>query len=222
MAENIYVYRDRETRVSVSKQVERCTNAAYVTADLTPGDDEVQRYTGGRLTRQSTQNAFAFLTFDPAARTLTTRVQLPNGAINEVLPIPDAPYRLYDFDLADINAFMAGRPAPRRDFSFAVALAWPEGTPERFVTTRGVARARIVGIDRGRGEVTARYELAGALNGPLWLDADEGHVVDARFREPNHPGYRDFHLVLREHRSDGAQAWRTRSPRIGRDVRRSS
>lgn len=46
------------------------------------------------------------------------------------------------------------------------------------------------------------WEHAGGKEGTLWLDAEHGHIVDAVFPAPNHPGYTDFRLRL-DHVSDG-------------------
>ncbi|MGE0740149.1 MAG: hypothetical protein AB7O98_02310 [Hyphomonadaceae bacterium] len=210
LPERVVVYRESATRAAVYKMVERCTNAAYVTAEFDLARGEALRLVGGRLTRESTQDGVATLTLDPEARTLTTHVALPDGGeINETLSGVASPWRIYDFDLADLTTLMEGAPAPRGDFVFTVALAWPAETEGPFVTNRGQAHARFDGEELRRQHASLRYQVSGALNGQLWLDAREGYVVEARFDEPNHPGYDDFSLVLEGvvEAAEGPAAW---------------
>lgn len=205
--ERVIVYRESETRIAVAKMVDPCTNAAYVTGEFDLDAGEPIRLVGGRLTRELTQAPFATIALDPATRTVSTRVELPDMLIEEELAEVAAPWRMYDFDLADITTLMQGRPAPRSDFSFTVVLAWPEGGGDRFVTDRGRADAVYAGAETRNGHEAIRYDVSGALNGQLWLSAAQGHVVEARFAEPNHPGYENFMLVLTQSAS-GAEAWR--------------
>ncbi|QGZ93262.1 hypothetical protein [Terricaulis silvestris] len=209
MPERIIIHRESRARVAVSKQVENCTNAAYVTAqfDLTRG--EASQLIGGRLTRESTQEAFA--TFNANLNDRTINVEVPQASVYERLERIPAPYRLYDFDLADISAMMEGRAAPRENFAFFVVLTWPdESGSGPFVTSRGRADATFIGEAQRQNRDTIRYDVGGALNGSLWLDAREGYVVEARFNEPNHPGYDNYSLVLQRVADghEGEQAWR--------------
>lgn len=209
MPERIYIHRESRARVAVSKQVDRCTNAAYVTAqfDLTRG--EASQLVGGRLTRESTQDAFA--TFDANLNDRVITVDVPQANVHERLEQIPAPYRVYDFDLADVSSMMEGRNAPRENFAFFVVLTWPdESGTGPFVTNRGRADATFVAEEQRQNRNTVRYDVRGALNGQLWLDAREGFVVEARFNEPNHPGYDNYSLVLQSVADghEGEQAWR--------------
>jgi hypothetical protein len=204
LPEQIYQYRASETRLEVGKEVERCTNAAYVTAEFDPARGQGVSFTGGRLRRDLEQEPFAYLTYN--APNLHARV--PQANIDQSAPVPGEPYILYDFDLADLNARLAGRAAPRDGLRFAVVLIWPvEGAVEIF-STLNWAVARFAAEEQHLGRDARRYEVSGALNGQLWLDAREGHVLEARFAEPNHTEYRDFRLVLQRIDNNGAEAWR--------------
>lgn len=208
MAERIITHRESQTRVAVSKQVDPCTNAAYVTADFDLTRGEATQLTGGRLTRALTQDAFATFAADLNNRTI--QIDVPQANVHERLERIAAPYRVYDFDLADVSAMMEGRAAPRADWAFFVVLTWPEDTGGPFVTSRGRADATFIGAEERREHQTIRYDVRGALNGSIWLDAQDGYVVEARFSEPNHPGYTDYALVLQRvvDGHEGPQAWR--------------
>ena len=207
LPEQIYQYRASETRLEVGKEVERCTNAAYVTAEFDPARGQGVSFTGGRLRRDLEQDPFAFLTYNASTRDLHANV--PAFNVDERITVAGEPYIIYDFDLTDLNARFAGRPAPQENFRFAVALIWPVEGAERVFRDLGWANARFVEVEHRRDRAQARYVVSGGLNGELWLDPSEGHVLEARFAEPNHAEYRDFRLVLQRIDNNGAEAWRT-------------
>lgn len=207
LPEHVYVFRDAPDHVSVYKMVERCTNAAYVTGEFDLAAGHATRLIGGRLTREGTQDAFAFLTYDPAASALSARVTLPGQILEETEHVGHAPWRLFDFDLADFNA-LANGPPPRADFSFGFALVWTAGGDGGFLRDMGLAEARFAGAESHGGRAALRYDVTGAVSGPLWLDARHGHVLEARWEEPNHAEYENFRFVLQDVSDGGADAWR--------------
>lgn len=192
LPENIWVYQATRDRVDVLKIVERCANAAYVTAELDLARGQPRALLGGRLTREGAQAPFAWLSYEPTNRTLD--VNVPDLGVSDTATLQQEPWILYDFDLADLTGLRAGAPAPRTNFSLAVALIWPEREADPLLDL-GVAEAEFI-AEEIRMESALRFRLAGALTGDLWLDADEGHVIEARFDQANHGGYADFHLVL--------------------------
>lgn len=204
--ERIYQYRPSATRIEVGKQVSPCTNSAFVTAEFDPARGQGVSFTGGRLARDLSQDAFAFLTYDANAHTL--HASIPAMNLDQNVAIAGEPYIIYDFDLSDLNARFAGQAAPRTDFRFAVSLIWPEEGAENIFRDLGWANARFAGAESHLGREAVRYDVSGGLNGALWLDAREGHVLEARFAEPNHAEYSDFRLVLQSVSENGAEAWR--------------
>jgi len=206
LAEQIYIYRASETRLEVGKMVTRCTNAAFVTAELDLARNQPSELTGGRLGRDLAQQAFAWLTYDPATRRLHARV--PPAGIDTDVAVGGEPWLLYDFDLSELTALNAGRAPAREDFRFAVALIWPEEGAASPFRNLGWANARFAAAEHHLNRDTLRFEVSGGLNGLLWLDAREGHVLEARFAEPNHMDYENFRLVLQTVENDGAESWR--------------
>jgi hypothetical protein len=203
--ENIYVYRSGAAELEVGKMVARCTNAAFVTAELDLARRQPLSLVGGRLARDGTQTPFAWLTYDRTAHRL--HAQVPSADIDQYVAVDGEPWTIYDFDLADITALNAGRAPAPADFDLAVALIWPvEGSRNPF---RNLGRAyfRYAGAEPRLEREALRFEASGGLNGQLWLDAREGHVLEARFAEPNHVGYRDFRLVLRSVEDNAADRW---------------
>jgi hypothetical protein len=204
--EQIYQYRASETRLEVGKMVSRCTNAAFVTAELDTFRHQPRELVGGRLGRDLNQEPFAWLTYDADAHQLHARI--PPAGIDENVAIDGEPWIIYDFDLSDLNAMSAGRPPLRADFRLAVSLIWPEEGAASPFRNLGWAEARFAAAERHLNRNALRYDLSGALNGQLWLDAREGHVLEARFAEPNHTEYANFRLVLQSVEDDGEASWR--------------
>lgn len=204
LPERIYQYRASATALEVGKQVSPCTNAAFVTAVFDPAAGQGVSFTGGRLARDLSQDAFAWLTRENGA--LHARVPMAN--IDQRIAIAGEPYVLYDFDLADLNARFAGAPAPRADFRFAVVLIWPQENTANVFRDLGWVNAAFAAAESHLGRAAYRYDISGGLNGQLWLDARAGHILEARFAEPNHTEYADFRLVLQSVHDDGANAWR--------------
>lgn len=204
--EQIYQYRASTTRIEVGKMVSRCTNAAFVTAELDPVRHQPRELVGGRLGRDLNQAPFAWLNFDPAARELHARV--PQAGVDARLTVDGEPWVLYDFDLSDLNALLTARGPSRENFRFAVALIWPEEGAANPLRNLGWADARFVNAEAHHGRASLRFNVSGALNGQLWLDAGEGHVLEASFAEPNHMEYENFRLVLQSVEPNGAASWR--------------
>jgi len=202
--ENIYVYRRDAEHLEVGKQVSRCTNSAFVTAELDRERGQPLSLVGGRLTRELTQEAFAWLTYNRDTRNM--RLQFPPANVDSLVRVEGEPWMMFDFDLADLNGLFAGRAPAREDFRYAVGLLWGSGSSWDFVN-RGYMNARYANAERHLDRDTLRFEVSGALNGQLWLDADRGFIVEAAFAEPNHSGYDNFRLVLQQAHTDGAAAW---------------
>lgn len=208
-AERVHVYRARADFVEVAKMRARCTNAAFVTAELDLERGHAKRMTGGRLLPGAAHRDFAALAYDPGARTLEARVETRGGAMTLSTEVADEPWHLYDFDLASLTVL--DRADPRADFSFGVPLIWLGGDPADALRYLGRADARFVREEEHAGRPALRFEVGGPAfgdeGGPIWFDAAEGHVLGAEFGRPNHAEYRDFALRLTG-TSHGAEAWR--------------
>ncbi|MGQ0558706.1 MAG: hypothetical protein ACT4OE_03855 [Sphingosinicella sp.] len=211
-AERIHVFRASLTRVEVTKMRTRCTDAAFVTAELDLAAGQARRLTGGRLLPDAGHRDFAWLEHDRASRQLLARVELPEGTLRLSVGVPDEPWHIYDFDLASLTVTNPYRADPRASFSFGVPLIWPEGDMREALRYLGRADARFAGEEFHLGRRALRFEVGGPAfgdrGGPLWFDAAGGHVLEARFGLPNHPGYRDFRLLLTGISDGGEEAWR--------------
>ncbi|MBK8837976.1 MAG: hypothetical protein IPO30_04560 [Hyphomonadaceae bacterium] len=210
--EHILIHIPAPNTLHVAKMVAPCTDAAYVTATLDPATGEATTLIGGRLQKDATQLPQAFLTLDPA-RKLAVRIGDPAADPAEAPDAPPAPWRMYDFDLAELA--LAG-PREPKSFTFGLALAWPDGPPP-LVRILGQAEAKFL----YSSESGARHHFTitgpafndpnlGDRGGELITDSRFGHVIQARFGRPNHSGYDNFLLKLASvaEGPGGEAAWR--------------
>ena len=208
-AEHVVHYRPTRTGIAVYKWVEHCTTAAYVTAEM---DDEVRSgrlYVAGKVAKDGSQSKFGTLTLDAEAPALAVDITPPGGErIQMSHKLNGRPYIIYDFDLADLNAFLQEH-RPSGDFSVELPVIWP-GEPQLF-RDLGKLHARYRGEEQHAGRAALRYELA--VDGPtpspgtLWVDAKDGFIVEAELGLPNHMEYRDFRLKLEKVQPGGPAAW---------------
>ena len=208
--ERVRVFRRTPGDLDVNKAIEPCTNAAYVTAALDLEAGEARSLTGGRLTRQGTQDPFAYLTIDAGGPRVSAHVELPGQALDDTAETGDRPRVVYDFDLADLTVLAPHLTDPRQGFSFGVVLLWPPAMPD-FLQARGRLDAAFEREETRNGRPALRFRVTGApfgdKAGTLWLDAAEGHIVEADFPLPNHDNYDDFKLVLERVEDTGAAGW---------------
>ena len=211
-AETIRVYRASRERIEVSKMRGRCNNAAYVTAELDLERGYATRLGGGRLLPDAGRQEFAVLTFDAVASRLDGRVETPDGPIALTLPVPDLPWHIYDFDLASLTITAQYRRDSRAGFSFGLPLIWPDGGPEGLLRYLGRVDLRFVGEEQHGGRRALRFEAGGPAfgnrGGPIWFDAEDGHILEAAWGVPNHSEHRDFRLHLIGISDGGAEEWR--------------
>ena len=211
-AETVRIYRAARDRIEVSKMRARCTNAAYVTATLDIEGGYATRLGGGRLLPDAGRQEFAVLAYDPASRRLDGRVDTPGGPLILALEVPDVPPHIYDFDLASLTIAAQYREDSRADFSFGMPLIWPDGGPEGLLRYMGRADLRFVGEEVHEGRRALRFEAGGPAfgerGGPIWFDAEEGHILEASWGVPNHSEHRDFRLRLTGVSDSGAEEWR--------------
>lgn len=210
-AETVHVYRQSRTRIGVAKMRGRCTNAAYVTAELDLERGYATRLGGGRLRPNAQREEFAVLTYDPATRRLDGRIETPNGPILLGGRVADTPWHIFDFDLASLTITAQYRPNRRASLSFGMPLLWPDdgANPLRYL---GRADLRFVRAERHGGRRALRFEAGGPAfggrGGPIWFDAAEGHILEASWGIPNHSEHRDFRLRLTRVSDGGEGEWR--------------
>jgi hypothetical protein len=207
--EHVVQYRPTRTGVAVYKWVEPCRTAAYVTAEMGEDVRDGRLFVAGKVARDGSQAAFGTLTLDAAAPALEVDISPPGaGRIQMRHVLHGRPYVLYDFDLADLNAFLQEH-RPNADFAVALPVIWPG--EEKLFRDLGTLRALHRGAERHAGRDTVRFDLAvdgpTAATGTLWVDAAQGFIVEAELGLPNHQEYRDFRLKLERAEPGGKAAW---------------
>jgi len=208
--ERILVHIASPTELAVAKMVGPCTDAALVTGEFDADTGEALWLTGGRLGRDGAQVPQLYLTpaHDAASgKRLDIRFGDPAGPVQFSLPAPPSPWRIYDFDFAEFALF---GPRKAADFSFGLAMTWPDEDDPGFLSL-GETTASYSGTEPNGQRMVHAYSVGGPAfgekGGVLKLDAAAGYVVEARLGRPNHPGYENYLLKL-DRVIEGEAAWR--------------
>ncbi len=213
-AETVEVYHARTGRVEVMKHRGQCTGAALVTAEIDPQTRSAEAIVGGRLMPDAQVMEFAFLNRNPDTGQMQAEIRLPDQTLAFESTVSDTRWVLYDFDFSALTVTSFEDISARNDFSFGVALLWADpGAPA--MTYMGTANAIHAGDERRADTQTVRYDITGSAfdptgGGTLWFDDEGGHLVEARFGAPSHPGYADFRLTFEGSQHLDADAWRDR------------
>jgi hypothetical protein len=216
MDERVTVFRKEVGQIEVYKENGLCGNAALVTADFDPDSLSAPRITGGALKPDARHVEFAFLEFDAESRQLDMMVHLPDQEIRNQAEVRTMPWVLFDFDLASLTIATPYIDNRKDGFAFGMALVWADLSVADPLIWMGDVQANYQGEETHLGVASEYYELTGSAfegersvgsTGALWLDAREGHVVDAVMPVPNHPGYTDFRLRLIKVSDGGEAEW---------------
>ena len=207
--EHVVQYRPTRTGIAVYKWVEHCTTAAYVTAEMSDDLRNGRLYVAGKVAKDGSQSKFGTLTFDENALALAVDITPPGAdRIRTSHKLKARPYVIYDFDFADLNAFLQEH-RPGADFAVELPVIWPGD--DKLFRDLGTLKATYRGEEEHAGRNAVRYDLhlAGPIHshGALWADAKDGFIVEAELGLPNHQEYRDFRLKLQKVEPGGQAAW---------------
>ena len=207
--EHVIHYRPSRREIAVYKWVEKCTTAAYVTAEMDDALREGRLFVAGKVARDGSQARFGTLALDPTESALVVDVTPPGAQrIQMRHPLGSRPFLIYDFDLADLNAFLQEH-RPKGRFAYELPVIWP--SDEGLFRDYGQLTAQFAGEEERLGRQTRRFDLT--VDGPmpsigtLWIDRDRGFIVEANLGLPNHQEYRDFLLKLDRVQAGGTAAW---------------
>lgn len=210
--EDVYVFRKRIDHIQVYKAKSKCTNAAFVTADLDMKKGYATKIVGGRLTKQGLQEKFAFLDYDAAKKTINARIELEGREpLKASVVVEKEPWHLYDFDFASLTVTAPHIENPKGGFSFGLPLVIADPNRPDFLIYLGEAEAVFRQEEKRLGRDALKFSLGGpafgSFGGNLWLDAKEGHILDVETGFPNHLEYADFKLELRDVDDGGEPEW---------------
>jgi len=216
MDERITVFHRDNQKVEVYKENGLCRNAALVTAEMDWSVFSASKITGGQLQPDAQHMEFAFLDWDRENKNLNILVKLPDAEIRESAPIASVPWHLYDFDFASLTLATQHLASTISDFEFGMALVWTDPAAGDPLTWMGDVSAQYVSKEERLGADAYRYKLLGTAllgdrstgkEGSLWLDAEDGHIVDAILPMPSHAGYTDLRLRLLKISDGGDEEW---------------
>ncbi|HEX6218207.1 MAG TPA: hypothetical protein VFZ35_02910 [Sphingomicrobium sp.] len=207
--EHVVQFRPTRTGISVYKWVSKCTTSAYVTAEMDEGVGEGRRFVAGKVAPDGTQAQFGTLTLDPDNAALLVDITPPGGSrIQQAHKLKGRPFIIYDFDFADLNAFLQEH-REEVHFSFNLPVVWPSDAG--LFRDLGTLHANYDGEEVRDGRKVRMFFLG--VEGPttgmgkMWVDAAQGYIVEAELNLPNHLEYRDFRLKLEKVEHGGRAAW---------------
>lgn len=209
--EDVVVFIRSPSDIAVMKAKSPCTNAAFVTAKIDPVSGQARALVGGRLQRDGSQGAFAWLSRDEASGMIHARLGSPDAP--PLLSVATGPrWVLYDFDFADLIARPPKALREQANVSFDLPLLLTgEGAPS--LTNRGALTLSFAGRDFVGRQAALRYRADGAAlgegRGTLWFDANSRRLLEARLPLANHAEYQDFRLRLVKSET-GEAAWQAR------------
>jgi hypothetical protein len=204
--ENVLVFRRDRKQIEVYKYRQRCHSAALVTAELDPALRSAASITGGKLLPGARHQEFAFLTYDKNASRIDFNVLMPEQTLSLELDIEDGPWHLFDFDLASLTVMTPHLAKVEDGFGFEMPLFWADAAdnPARYL---GHVDATHAGGEQLGDTATFRFDISGGVEGSIWLDAEDRHIVLATLDRPNHPGYKNFKLELMSVSDGGPEEW---------------
>ena len=209
--EQVYVYRAARNRIEIYKAVRRCTEAAFVTAWVNPETGLASMMTGGRLLANARHENFASLDYDGSSGRLDVSAVEDEHTLQGSAIVREPVWHLYDSDLASLSVQTMGLADPRAGFSFGLPVVDLDDPDGNIVHALGRADARFVGEENWHGTPALRFSVGGsALDdgaGPLWIDAERGHLLAAKWGVPNHAGMTDFSIRLAGVEHSGDQGW---------------
>jgi len=218
MDERVTVFRRDATHIEVYKENGLCHRAALVTAELDLETLSAPVITGGALQPDAQHVEFAYLELNQETGLVEMLVQLPDTEIRNDVEVETANWVLFDFDLASLTVATPHLDNPKAGFGFGMALLWTDPSVEDPLFWMGEVTAEHIELGEHLGVVADEYRLTGSAfeidlstgkEGRLWLDAEDGHLVDAVMPVPNHPGYTDFRLRLLDVSDGGEAEWTT-------------
>ena len=214
--ERITIFRRDATHIEVYKENGLCRNASVVRAELDLETLSAHTITGGQLQPNAEIMNFAFLEMNETGDQLDLLVRLPNMEITNETNIDHDNWVLFDFDFASFTVGTPHLDNPRNGFDFGMGLVWADPSAPDPLFWMGNLEAEYVGPGEHLGVRSDQYRLTGSAldhelavgdEGHLWLDAEEGHVVDIVVPAPSHPGYTDYRLRLLNISDGGESEW---------------
>lgn len=216
MDERITIFRRSATHIEVYKENGLCRNASVVRAELDLETLSAHTITGGQLQPNAEIMDFAFLEMNEAGDQLDLLVRLPDMVITNEANIDNDHWVLFDFDFASFTVGVPHLDNPRDGFDFGMSLVWADPSVADPLFWMGDLDADHIGAGERLGFAADEYRLTGSAldhelaigdEGRLWLDAEEGHLVDIIVPAPSHPGYTDYRLRLLSVSDGGEAEW---------------
>lgn len=198
------VFRPTGDTIEIFKFVKPGTASALVSCTMAPGWQSPLRLRSEQLEGRR-RRLVATLSYDRKGGYANVFVA-PTGQPAEPVLIPTPSWHIFNMDLASLSATLS-----KQAQAFSFHFIEPNmSSPSPLMIDQGSFAARPTRLVSKRGTRCREWELTGASlggkKGRLWM-AEAGYLVEASLPLPNHPGYRDFRMVLVDRRSMTNGQW---------------
>ena len=199
------VFRPSGDSIEIFKFVKPGTASALVSCTMAPGWQSPLHLRSVQL-EGARRRLIATLSYDRELGCANVFVA-PTGQPAEPVLIPTPSWHIFNMDLASLVATLS-----KRRQAFAFHFIEPNmASPSPLMIDLGLFELSPTGAVSKRGTPCREWELTGPVlgskKGRLWMAVD-GYLVEATIPLPNHPGYRDFRMVLVDRRRMADAQWR--------------
>lgn len=195
--ETVSIYVSSRDRIESFKYHEKGTRAGLVMADMDWKTFSARRLESWQVYSNEDRRLFGTLEFDPGKAALNVRIPAVKPE-TESVPVPFAPFHLYNFDLASLNVAFSQLAHPERPF--VVGIIDPTfRTDAPLIVYKGEMNVAFERNEMRNGRKCRRYAASGpgiGGRGTIWVTRERPIIQDMEFDVPDNPEWDTFKLKL--------------------------
>jgi hypothetical protein len=182
---------------------------SHVTATIDWGRHSAIRIESRRKPKYGLEVLNAVAEYSPTTRAMSIEF---SDKSRHTVPIDHLPFHFYQFDMASLN--VAFRQLRDPTTPFQVGIVNPTfATTGSALEYRGLATITYEKDETHNEFPCRKYRIAGPgvkdKGGSIWVERNEGHIIDLEIQNPNHPDWMSFKLkFVGKETMDPAQ-WQT-------------
>jgi hypothetical protein len=171
-------------------------STSYVKATMDWGRESAIRLESHKKARWQADQLNAVAEYSPMTRSMSIEF---SDSTRHTVVIGHVPFHFYQFDLASLNVAFRNLVDPTKPFQVGIVNPTFAATGAA-LEYRGLATITYE-KDETQSEVPCRrYRIDGPgvknQGGTIWVEHNEGHIIDLEIKNPNHPDWMSFKLKL--------------------------
>ncbi|HRI66792.1 MAG TPA: hypothetical protein PK156_21245 [Polyangium sp.] len=193
--ERVSLYMPDETTLEAYRWREpKPQTTSYVKATMDWGRLSAVRLESQRKTRWQGSQMNALAEYSPSLRTMSIEF---SDKTRYSVPIEHIPFHFYQFDLASLNVAFRQLADPTKPFDVGIVNPTFSETGAA-LEYRGIVTITFEKEERRFELPCRRYRIEGPgvknQGGTIWVERNEGHIIDIEIKNPNHPDWVSFKL----------------------------